>query len=69
MVTPLGESAEPLALPKLPYLGRAGSLHAFARAITDGVEPSCSARDNLGSLALMYAAIESAETGQPVRLG
>jgi predicted dehydrogenase len=66
MVTPLGESAEPLALPKLPYLGRAGSLHAFARAITDGVEPSCSARDNLGSLALMYAAIESAETGQPV---
>lgn len=67
-VAPLGEPAEALTLPKLPYLGRAGSLAAFAHAIASGAEPGCSARNNLGSLALMYAAIESAETGQPVRL-
>ena len=67
-VTRPGESAESLTLPKLPYLGRAGSLHAFARAITDGVEPDCSGRNNLGSLALMYAAIESAETGKSVEI-
>lgn len=67
-VTPIGAQPEPVALPTLPYLGRAGSLHAFARAISDGIDPGCSGRDNLRSLALTYAAIESAETGQPVRL-
>lgn len=67
-VTPLGEPAEALTLPKLPYLGRAGSLHAFAQAISDGVEPGCSGRNNLGSLALLYAAIESAATGKPVSI-
>lgn len=33
-----------------------------------GVEPACSARDNLGTLAIMLAAYESAQRGQPVRL-
>lgn len=67
-VAPLGAAAEALRLPKLPYVGRAGSLYAFAQAIVRGEEPSCAGRNNLGSLALMYAAIESAETGRPVTL-
>lgn len=68
-VTSPGAQPAPAPLPTLPYLGRAGSLHAFARAISDGIDPGCTGRDNLHSLALTYAAIESAETGQPIRLG
>ncbi len=67
-VTPLGESTEVLTLPKLPYLGRAGSLATFAHAVTSGQEPGCSGRDNMRSLALLYAAIESAATGKPVSI-
>jgi predicted dehydrogenase len=55
-----------LDLPALPYIDRAGSLRAFARAVAGGGEPESSGRDNLGSLALMAAAIESAATGLPV---
>ena len=46
------------------YWDRAGAVEAFAAAIGTGGEPASSGRDNLGSLALMFAAIESAETGQ-----
>ncbi|HEX6292823.1 MAG TPA: Gfo/Idh/MocA family oxidoreductase [Herpetosiphonaceae bacterium] len=55
--------------PDLPYWDRAGSLAAFAAAIRDRAEPSASGRDNLGSLALMFAAVESATTGQPQAVG
>jgi hypothetical protein len=55
-------------LPVLPNIDRAGALHAFATAIATGKEPESSGRDNLGSIALTYAAIESATSGAPLKM-
>jgi predicted dehydrogenase len=55
-------------LPELAQIDRAGTLSAFVQAIRSGQEPECSGRDNLGTLALMRAAIDAAETGQPQRV-
>jgi predicted dehydrogenase len=63
-----GKRARSVPLPELPYWDRAGSLAAFANAIHTGGEPLTSGRDNLNSLALMFAAIEAAETGAPQML-
>lgn len=57
--------ARRLELPNLAQIDRAGTLAAFVRAIRTGEEPETSGRDNLGSLALMEAAILSAEQGAP----
>jgi predicted dehydrogenase len=46
--------------------GRAGSLRAFAHAITTGTQPETSGRDNLGSVALMAATVASAQSGKVV---
>jgi predicted dehydrogenase len=67
-VRPLGKPARRVALPELPATDLDGSLAAFAQAIRAGQPPETSGRDNLGSLALTYAAIESATTGQPVSI-
>lgn len=61
----LGKTARRVALPNLAQIDRAGTLAAFVQAIRTGQEPECSGRDNLGTLALMRAAIDAAETGQP----
>ncbi len=50
---------EELSLPKMPLIDRQGSLAAFIQAVQSGKEPGSSGRDNLGTLALMLAAIES----------
>ena len=60
--------ARSVALSEMPYWDRAGSLATFAEAIHTGGEPLTSGRDNLNSLALMFAAIEAAETGAPQTL-
>lgn len=62
----LGKGARRVALPALDALDRAGSLAAFARAVAEGREPESSGRDNLGSIALMHAMIESAASGLTV---
>jgi predicted dehydrogenase len=67
-VRPLGKRATRLELPTHMKIDRAGSLQTFARAVAAGEEPESSGRDNLGSLNLMLAAIESANTGVPVRI-
>lgn len=67
-VRPLGKRPHRLDLPILSRIDRAGSLHAFARAVATDEQPESSGRDNLGSLALMFAAIESATSGVPVRI-
>jgi predicted dehydrogenase len=54
---------EPLPLPDLVLVDRAGALDAFRHAVTSGEEPETSGRDNLGSLAIvlaMAAAVERA---------
>ncbi len=59
---------EPVDLPTLPALDRAGALAQFAQSLDQQTAPETSAQDNLGSLAIVYAAIESAATGEPVRI-
>ena len=63
-----GGEVEVLDLPTVSRVDRAGSLTEFVTAIGAGREPSISGRDNLGSLATTYAAVESARTRQPVLL-
>jgi predicted dehydrogenase len=65
---PLGKAPRKLELPALGAIDRAGTLAAFVAAVHSGQEPECSGRDNLGTLALMRAAIEAAETGLPRRV-
>lgn len=67
-VRPRGRRPRRVELPDLPHRDRAGALAAFARAVRSGVQPETSGRDNLGSLALMFATIDAASTGQPVAL-
>jgi predicted dehydrogenase len=55
-----------LPMPEVRYTDRLGSVAELARAIAAGDEPSISGRDNLGTLAFMDAAVESAETNQAV---
>jgi predicted dehydrogenase len=64
-VRPRGKRPRRVELPAVRYWDRGGSLAAFAAAVREGAEPPTSGRDNLGSLALMFAAIEAAATGQP----
>jgi predicted dehydrogenase len=65
-VRPIGKPARRVELPVLPHLDTAGSLAAFAHAITSGQPPASSGRDNLGTLALTHAAIEAAASRLPV---
>ncbi len=62
-----GKPKDQKLAPYTPY-GRAGALTAFAAAIATGTEPETSGRDNLTSLALVEAAIASAESGKTVSL-
>ena len=55
-----------IELPELPVVDRRGSLAAFVEAVKTGTEPETSGRRNLNTLALMFAAIESAESEQAV---
>lgn len=62
-------SIERVRLPSLPAYDRAGSLAAFAAAVAGGAEPESSGRDNVGSVALMNAAVASAEGSGWVAVG
>jgi predicted dehydrogenase len=55
-----------MALPHLELMDRAGSLDAFTRALASGTTPESAGAENLGSLALAYGAIQSANRGEPV---
>jgi len=64
----LGEAEKAVELPKSSRTDRAEVLATFARAIDKGSEPESSGRDNVGSLALTAAMIESSKTGQAVEI-
>jgi predicted dehydrogenase len=57
-----------VALPTVKPHGRAGALAHFANAVRRGTEAETSGRDNLGTLALVHAAVASAATGGAVGL-
>jgi predicted dehydrogenase len=57
-----------IALPPVPWTGTWGSLTEFASAIRTGREPETSGRNNLGTLALMAAAVKSATLLEPVAI-
>ena len=57
-----------LALDRLGAEGRLGSLMELAAALKEAREPETSGRDNLRTLAVVLAAVESADRGEPVEL-
>jgi predicted dehydrogenase len=61
-----GAAPQTIALPAMPLIDRWGAAHEFARAIRQHREPRSSGRENLGTLALMVAAVESASRRRPV---
>src|SRR5439155_11783806 len=67
-IRPLGKRPRQLKLPEIPFTDRRGSLQAFVQAVRTGQEPESSGRDNLHSLALVYAAVEAAISRLPVSL-
>jgi predicted dehydrogenase len=54
--------------PPSPYSGIAGALRVFVEALRTGTPPMGEIHENLMSLAMVEAAVESAATGGPVRL-
>lgn len=50
-----------LRMPVLEHIDRAGTLAEFAAALRENREPETSGRDNLGTIAFMVAAVDSAE--------
>jgi len=61
---PVREEITPLSVPPAEQ----AILDEFFAAIREDREPECSAADNLGSLAMVFAAIRSAKEGRRVRL-
>jgi predicted dehydrogenase len=68
LVHPSGKRSYAVKLPEMELVDRKGSLQAFVQSLESGETPESSARDNLNTLALMFAAIQSAESGLPVTL-
>lgn len=67
-VRPLGKRVRQVQLPEVPLTDRRGSLKAFVQAVWTGQEPECSGRDNLHTIELMLAAVESAASRLPVSI-
>jgi len=57
-----------VALPAMAHIDRAGTLAEFVSALRANREPETSGRDNLGTIALMTAAVESTERREWVRV-
>ena len=68
IVRPRGGEARTVALSAMPRTGTWGTLTEFAAAIRAGREPETSGRHNLGTVALMEAAVESAARREPVTI-
>ena len=60
--SPTREEVTPGAVPP----GQDACLAEFVAAIQEGREPECSGKDNLQSLAIVFAAVRSAQEGRPV---
>ena len=54
--------------PEIPHKGHAGLIRDFLDAIDSGVPPQTVCTDNIKSLAMVHAAVESATTGRKVAI-
>ena len=68
VITPRGRRRKTVKLPEMARIDRAGTLGEFAGAIRAGREPETSGRDNLGTMAMVEAAVESARRAEWVLL-
>jgi predicted dehydrogenase len=68
VVTPRSGEARVLSLTPSPLTGTFGTLAEFVAAVQSGREPETSGRHNLGTIALVEAAVESAMLRQPVTI-
>jgi len=68
VITPRSRRRKIMRLPKVARIDRAGTLTEFAMSIREGREPETSGRDNLGTMAMVGAAVESARRTEWVRL-
>ncbi len=67
--TPLPEPwGEPLWAPSIGAQGHHYDLYHWRACIESGAEPETSGRDNLNTLALVFATIEASETGKMVEV-
>ena len=68
----LFDLVEPLIVPPLDPRDRIGGhlgvIQDFVRAVETGTEPETRGADNFKSLAMVFGAIESAETGSRVKI-
>jgi predicted dehydrogenase len=66
------DRVEPITVPPLDPIDRVGGhlgvIQDFVRAVKTGTEPETHGSDNIKSLAMVFGAIESAETGGPVEI-
>jgi predicted dehydrogenase len=69
-VVPAGHPDEDseVELKRQPRSGQSAALSEFVAAVTQGREPETSGRDNLRSLAMSFAVMESARTGRAVQI-
>ncbi len=68
VLRPRAGRARTLKLPAVQRTGTSGTLTEFADAIRSGREPETSGRNNIGTIALMAAAVESATLRRPVTI-
>jgi predicted dehydrogenase len=52
----------------LPRIGHNGVIHDFIKAVRTGKEPQTICTDNIKSLAMVFAAVDSAEKGKKVKI-
>lgn len=60
--------AKPLKPKAMSLAGSDYNLKLLAQCIANGETPETSGRDNLGTLAMVFSAVRSAETGKPVKI-
>lgn len=68
IVRPRSGRPRPVPLPPMPRIDRAGTITEFANAVQERREPETSGADNLGTIAMMTAAVESATRREQVQL-
>ena len=58
----------PISERSLPKVGHAGGLREFFKCVRSGAQPETAGADNIKSLAMVFGAVKSAETGRRVEI-